>query len=319
MNKQLTEDVKNLALSMGMDLVGIAPTYRFSRAPEQLRPEAYIKDAKSVVVLVAHIPAGVGEVAGYRLVELPGEAGLSPDTVYLNLPFGEDLYISSKDGKMVKSPKSYGPYAWFGYGLLNYELNFAGARIARFLENRGYIALPIPATGMPHRYFRMGDFSHRHAAVAAGLGELGLNRLLMTPQYGSYQRIISIITTAPLEEDPMYNGPKLCDPEKCGYRCVKMCPVGALEGEVSVIIGDREFKYSGLNEIRCRWAVRGLYRGTGSVSHFEPPLMRMPTRQELAETRQKMHPRDQQLYIFGNINICGRCLISCPPPKYRDW
>jgi len=52
-------------------------------------------------------------------------------------------------------------------------------------------------------------FSHRNAAVRAGLGEFGLNNLVLTPEYGPRIRLNSIITSIQLEPDPII-GEKLC-------------------------------------------------------------------------------------------------------------
>jgi epoxyqueuosine reductase len=64
-------------------------------------------------------------------------------------------------------------------------------------------------------------------AIEAGLGQLGLNGQLLTPQAGSRCRIALIGTNAPLELGvPVdYGIEKLCD--SCQL-CVRRCPVGAI-------------------------------------------------------------------------------------------
>jgi epoxyqueuosine reductase QueG len=75
----------------------------------------------------------------------------------------------------------------------------------------------------------MGVFSHRHAAVLAGLGEIGLSNLLITPQFGARVRLVSIITEVPLEPDQPYEK-SLCreGQKECGKACVVHCPVEAI-------------------------------------------------------------------------------------------
>ena len=72
-------------------------------------------------------------------------------------------------------------------------------------------------------------FSHRHAAVAAGLGEMGLNSLFLDPKLGPRIRLASIITEAPMEANPLIEK-RVCQPEHCGEACVKACPPQALVG-----------------------------------------------------------------------------------------
>ncbi|WP_169515236.1 hypothetical protein [Amycolatopsis benzoatilytica] len=66
-----------------------------------------------------------------------------------------------------------------------------------------------------------------HYAVDAGLGQLGLNGQLLTPDAGSRCRIILVNTNAPLDFDRPadYGIPKLCD--QCQI-CVRRCPPGAI-------------------------------------------------------------------------------------------
>lgn len=48
--------------------------------------------------------------------------------------------------------------------------------------------------------------------------------MVLTPQFGPRQRFISIVTNAPIEPDPVYNG-KIC--KRC-FKCVEVCPVKAI-------------------------------------------------------------------------------------------
>ena len=58
------------------------------------------------------------------------------------------------------------------------------------------------------------------------MGVRGKVGVVLTPQFGPRQRWISIITTAPLNPDPEFEG-ELCldriEPGKCGEKCIKAC------------------------------------------------------------------------------------------------
>lgn len=71
-----------------------------------------------------------------------------------------------------------------------------------------------------------GDLSHKHAAEAAGLGRLGKNSLLTTPEFGNRVYLVSVVTNLDLEPDPVIEK-ELC-PQKCTL-CIRSCPVGAIK------------------------------------------------------------------------------------------
>ncbi len=72
------------------------------------------------------------------------------------------------------------------------------------------------------------NLSYRHMAVEAGLGEIGVNNLLLTPEHGARVRFVSLLTDAELPVGTPREA-VLCQPERCGYACVKACPAEALD------------------------------------------------------------------------------------------
>jgi len=109
----------------------------------------------------------------------------------------------------------------------NDEANRIAFRLSRYLEDEGYRAIHVPASPPYDVRRNMGDLSHRHAAVLAGLGVLGKNSLLLNPKYGARIRLVSVITDAFLKPD------KEMDVDLCGscVRCIRACPAKALKGK----------------------------------------------------------------------------------------
>jgi epoxyqueuosine reductase QueG len=112
-------------------------------------------------------------------------------------------------------------------------LDLIAHRIARYLEETGARAVPVPADEPyrhwePERLYGRGDLSHRHAAQAAGLGALGKSSLLITREYGNRVHLVSIVTDADLSADEVLDW-EPCPPG-CTL-CLRACPAGALAGE----------------------------------------------------------------------------------------
>lgn len=101
--------------------------------------------------------------------------------------------------------------------------------LALWIEKQGYEAIPISARGMYMAALAgelKGDLSHKHAAVLAGLGEIGVNTLLINPNFGNRLMLSSIVTNAPMNHDKPFSD-KLCTKEEC-LKCVEVCPVKAI-------------------------------------------------------------------------------------------
>jgi epoxyqueuosine reductase QueG len=109
------------------------------------------------------------------------------------------------------------------YEVANDKLDQIAFELARFIENRGFKAIPIPASkivsGLDWRSF----ISHKAIARAAGVGWIGKSLLLVTEEYGPRIRLASILTDMPLEAGKPVK-------RKCGVcrECIDSCIVGAL-------------------------------------------------------------------------------------------
>jgi len=74
--------------------------------------------------------------------------------------------------------------------------------------------------------------------------------VFLSPRFGPRQRLAFIITDAPLEPDPLYSGPALCD--RC-MLCARDCPVGAISTTetVKVTVAGRELEWAQLDTQKC--------------------------------------------------------------------
>jgi epoxyqueuosine reductase QueG len=288
----LSQQIRSAALTAGADMVSFAPVERFDTGPEKTHPNYYMPQARSVVVIGIGYPRAVGDVWG--TYEEPGR-----------LPT---------------------PYMLFGFAELNWELSRVALWVAKVLETHGYRSLPIPPsyTLSRYRYWEeldetgryLGDLSIKHAALAAGLGTFGWSNLFLTPEYGARQRLIAIITEAPLEAAELKDMQALCQPELCGYLCVETCPIGAISMDEAqeFMMDGYAFRYAVLDHSRCRWCLDGFTRGSGSRTHFDPPRNVTQTDLEWADVNR--HIADKGLYAMSFIDFCGKCMHQCPSPSF---
>ncbi len=109
------------------------------------------------------------------------------------------------------------------YRMVNMALDQLALRVSRHLENQGFSAYPVPASQLVDWEHQRGIFSHKHAALEAGLGWIGRSNLLVTPQYGSQIRLVSILTDAALEAGARTK-------KDCGScrACIDVCPSSAI-------------------------------------------------------------------------------------------
>jgi epoxyqueuosine reductase QueG len=113
---------------------------------------------------------------------------------------------------------------YFHYQRANILLDAAALRVTEFIQSLGWRALPIPASQIVDWEHQRAHVSHKHVARQAGLGWIGRNNLLVTPQYGARVRLVTVLTDMPLPPgDPLAQGCGTC------RACVGVCPAGAIK------------------------------------------------------------------------------------------
>jgi len=184
-------------------------------------------------------------------------------------------------------------------------LDSTAEKVSRLLERQGFLSLPIsadkpteifkrdPRTGKKFFHTRVcGQLSLKHAAMSAGMGVIGCNNLLLTPEFGPHQRLAAIVTEAELEPDPRREL-KLCTECK---KCEKACPAKALKnGKYDV---DACFHY---------WSLGFERRKPKTLAEW-PGYLKM-----LLE-----HSRKRDWFIelgqtyITDVDFCIECLKACP-------
>jgi len=215
----LTRDVKAKARALGAHLVGVAPIDRLDGAPPELHPRRLLPDAKSLISLAYRINRGVQQLH---------LRGVTP------MPFSRFAGLEPRE-----------------------RLDDMALDLANFLEDLGYVSLPVPANQYYFRETGLGELSHKHVAMAAGLGRLGRGGFLVTPGYGGAVQLVTVLTTALLDPDPML-AEDLC--LGCSQPCVSICPVRAIDPDRDRVLtmAGTEYRYGCLSYLRCQWGCGGL-------------------------------------------------------------
>lgn len=117
-------------------------------------------------------------------------------------------------------------YSYRGlYNSVNSDLDRVSLAVAKRIQKHGYRAYPIPASQTVDDRRLYGAVSHKLLANLSGLGWIGKNCLLVTPQNGPRVRLASVLTDAPLAAGtPIKDGCNECS------ECVDICPPGAFTG-----------------------------------------------------------------------------------------
>jgi len=142
---------------------------------------------------------------------------------------------------------NFNTYSSFGYHWLDTEfVALTVFECVEFLEDRRWEAAPL---------FPFPPENFAHVAVACGLGEIGINGDLLTPQFGPRQRLQLILTDAPLNPDPIFEG-AICS--QC-MACADSCPLGAISADEfdELTIAGKTMRVARIDYEKCRVCQNG--------------------------------------------------------------
>jgi epoxyqueuosine reductase QueG len=223
----LTAEFAQYARERRADLLGVASIERFDGVPAAHHPAAIFPECRNVVVVGKRIPRGALR-------------GIEEGTQF-------DLY---------------GQYGLFW--LKDRMLAITTIALATWLEDQGWEACPVQdlPPEVPPSGVAVSDavpppnvmIDVAHAAVRAGLGEIGWCGELLTPGFGPRQRCQLILTDAPLDATPLLDEP-VCDHCRA---CEHDCPLGAFTGEArSLTLAGKTMQVAAIDPAVCRSCQNG--------------------------------------------------------------
>jgi len=220
---KITRDLKNVAKFVGASAVGICEldnrwTYSHAYYPEVRNPFG-----SDVELTEEEITVGRSE-----RIEIPKEYKYAV------------VFAIEMDYELVKYSPSYTSGA--GAGLCYSKMPFIAATVAQYIRGIGFKAIPMgndTACSIP-------------LAIDAGLGELGRNGILITPEFGPRVRLSKIFTDLPLVPDKpiefgVWDFCMMCE------KCAKHCPSQSIPfGEPTT-----DIRNASNREGLFRWPVNG--------------------------------------------------------------
>jgi epoxyqueuosine reductase len=262
-------EIKDKAYELGADLIGIADGEVMNQNPpdpsDPRRPiDMTTLDYKRVIVLAKHLNNGVARI----------------------IPWGDRTKFYNDE-------------------LALSALEETSLELVYWLEELGYPAIIIPPTHVdPWRYndnpkqHMTTMISLPHAAVEAGLGTLGLNQQLLTPEFGPRVVLTAVMASLDVESDQRSTD-SLCLGPSCG-KCLSVCPADAVQ-------------HWGRDWEACD-THRSPYGFAKLTEHVEA-IIRAPdaqSKKELLRTETTFNLWQSILRGSGAITGCRRCADVCP-------
>jgi epoxyqueuosine reductase QueG len=210
------EELEAFARSLGADIYGVATAEAFKEFAKKPQPSKFVPDAKSVIVVgMGMLPELWATVARPSLADISEKASEYASRSEKDIgrpPAGAERYFINDEEAMLTN-----------------EVVRMAFKISWKLHREGYQAFYLAPFRQDNR-FRTAVFYFMPAMYLAGLGQMGLNCSILTPEYGPRVWVTTIITNKELPagepiEATYYEGCKDC------LECIKRCPSKSLDGK----------------------------------------------------------------------------------------
>ncbi|THB77406.1 MAG: epoxyqueuosine reductase [Desulfobacteraceae bacterium] len=262
---EIADQIKLKARKIGVDLCGIANVSDLKTAPS--------------FILAPHMPDS-GKGVGSR----QGKLGLGPGEVSWPETAKSVLVLA------VSHPESAPEMDWW-YGKKSPSGNKILMNAAKALSSWIPETFGINTVHLPY-HVEHGGIYLKDAAVLAGIGCIGMNNILLSPEYGPRVRLRALTLDSTLPPD----GPTDFDPcMGCKLYCVKACPQNAFENKV---FSKKDYYLDHL---------------PGRTGHFSRPTCNTQMQKDVEEAEhQQVEGFDEPVKI---VKYCRQCELACPVGK----
>jgi epoxyqueuosine reductase QueG len=244
---------------------------------------------------------------GADLAGIAGAATLNafpPDPRWPQTPERISSYVKSVIVLVQRIPagafraKSNVPVQYIDMLVLR-KMDKVAYRLASELERLGYPSFVTAAQETDWNYKRAsyGRLSTRHLGVEAGLGTLGLEVNILTPEFGPRIYLTGVLTELELEPDRRITE-QVCIGESCS-RCLHSCPADAV-------------LHWGIDKRACAGEAQEF--GFMTMLQFMERVIDAPAgeRAQMMKTRDLYGFWQGLLRVVGSFGDCPRCLAVCP-------
>lgn len=312
----ITDSLFDLAKSCGADIVGAASSARLDDIAAQLAPVLSGEEILDATDRSIRFTPWEPEVTSRkRKVQTPEDHLPGARSV---LVFGLRLHEEVLRRATRPPAEAVGPYSFETY-VTNYVGWPIAVRLIKRLEEWGYRArLVTDVTGTDSvtanpRGPQPDLFCNRFAGLAAGLGYLTTGGHLATPQFGIRQRLIAIVTDAPLRPSNLHPAePAEVACSRCDERCIAACPSGAFTGtRVELTCEGRTYSFRHVDARRCDWVKRYGLMGASGFQFLGSPVDIAPDEQitgaSLADALRQHDPIKKY-----RPAVAEPCVLQCP-------